>query len=126
MEQVTWALGLSRAKEEDVLTPNGIVATNNMGVREAAGAAVTGNGNDNSWVIAVQNAQTTGNITAPAPTIQHGPPIGIENILPQMPMGIPAGPPPGLPSEFSGIGMALKRLGHVMYNPAMLEAELSL
>jgi hypothetical protein len=41
-------------------------------------------------------------------------------------MGIPAGPPPGLTSAFSGICMALKCLGHVMYNPATLEAELSL
>jgi hypothetical protein len=36
------------------------------------------------------------------------------------------GPPPGLPSKFLGIGIALKCLGHVMYDPAMLEAELSL
>jgi hypothetical protein len=41
-------------------------------------------------------------------------------------MGIPAGPPPGPRSEFSGISTTLKRLGHVMYDPATLEAELSL
>jgi hypothetical protein len=43
-----------------------------------------------------------------------------------MPTGIPVGSPPGLPSKLLGIGMALKRLGHGMYNPATLEAELSL
>jgi hypothetical protein len=125
MDRVTWALGLSRVEEEDVLTPNGIVATKNTGVGEA-GATVTGNDNDNSWVMAIQNYQTTGNTTAPAPRIQQGPPVAIRNTLPQMPMEIPAGPPPGLPSKFLGIGMALKCLGHVMYYPAMLEAELSL
>jgi hypothetical protein len=68
MERVTRALGVSRVEEEDVLTPNGIVATNNTRVGEA-GAAVTGNDDDDSWVMAVQNAQMTGNTTAPAPTI---------------------------------------------------------
>jgi hypothetical protein len=47
MEQVTWALGLSRAEEEDVLTPNGIKATINRGVGEGV-AAVTGADDDDS------------------------------------------------------------------------------
>jgi hypothetical protein len=121
MEWVTWALGLSRAEEEDVLTL-GIVATNNTGVGEA-GAAVTGNEDDDSWVMAVQNAQMTGNTTAPAPMMQHGPLGASGNKLPQMPMGILAGPPLGQTSNFLGIGTALKRLGRVMYDLATLEVE---
>jgi hypothetical protein len=125
MERVTLALGLRRAEEEDVLTPDGIGATNNKGVGEG-GAAVTGANDDDSCVIAVQNAQTTGDTAAPAPTIQQGPLDTSGNTLPRMPMGIPAGPPPGKTSNFSGIDTALKRLGHVMYNLAMLDVELSL
>ncbi len=109
-------------EEEDVLTHGNIRATNNRGVEEGV-VAVTGANDDDSWVIAVQNAQTIGITTALAPMIQHGSRGASGNTLPQMPMGIPAGPPPG---QTSGIGMALKHLGHVMYNPAMLEVDLSL
>jgi hypothetical protein len=58
--------------------------------------------------------------------MQQVPPVAIANTMQQMPTGIPAGPSPGLPSNFLGICMALKCLGHVMYNPAMLEVEESL
>jgi hypothetical protein len=47
MEQVTQDLGLGRAEEVDILTPNSIVATNNMGAGDA-GVAVTGNDDDDS------------------------------------------------------------------------------
>ncbi len=103
MEWITRALGLSRAEEEDILTTDSIVATNTTGVGEG-GAAVTGTNNDDSWVMAIYNAQTTGNTTAPAPTIQHGPPGASGNTLPQMLMGIPAGPPLRQTSNFLGIG----------------------
>jgi hypothetical protein len=74
-------------EEEDVLTQGGIRATNNRGVGEGV-AAVTGADDDDSWVIAIQNALTTGNTTTLAPMIQHGPPGASGNTLPQIPMGI--------------------------------------
>ncbi len=137
MEQIGCALGLTGKANGDVLLPNnnqrdlgldgndaGVVITNEEG------------GDDEAWIL-------TGGVAPVPPQAQQMtvPPLACANVFQELATTQNQGPhqqqqqavqqqqqPTALqtPADFSGLGHALNWMGHTMYNPRMLEAELSL
>ena len=133
MERIGRALGLTGEANEDVLLPN-----TNQRENDEAGVIVTNErgGDDEGWVL-------TGGAAPGPPQAQQMtvPFLAGANVLQGLAIAQNQGPnqqgqpaaqqqqqptTPKTSAEFSGLGLALTRMGHTMYNPRTLEAELSL
>jgi hypothetical protein len=122
MDRVTQALGLGlgRTEEEDSLQPSEGRDLDNVETR--ARPTTTGTGDDESWdMLVAERMGTTMAVTQPQEQEQV---VLVQQAQRTIP-GTMAQPGTNQ-EEFSGIGTALKRQGHLNYEPITVAVELSL
>jgi hypothetical protein len=131
MDRVSRALGLgvNRTEDEDSLQPNDRTTGNDHG--ETLVARSPGGGADDveSWEMVV--AQRRGAAMAVTQPREQDPSTQRDRqphpTHQQIPIAVPATQSQQTqPEEFSGIGTALKRQGHLNYEPTTVASELSL